>query len=193
MKFLTLDNPCDRELELVQPASRWIDDMVAACQHPVSWGDTGALWTHDRLREFVSSFPSGFEYGDELLGRSPGYYLWMRLLPKYKPPVPMAGTISLRVSDAVHIRRYSGHIGYGVFPPARGNHYAERATRLLMPLAKKHGMDHLWITCNPDNLASRRTCERLSATLVEIVDVPPGNPLYAKGDRQKCRYHLPLP
>jgi predicted acetyltransferase len=79
-----------------------------------------------------------------------------------------------------------------VYPFARGHHYAERACRLLLPLARRHGIQPLWITCNPDNFPSRRTCERLGAKLVEIVAVPPRDPLYLRGDHEKCRYRLDL-
>jgi tagatose 1,6-diphosphate aldolase len=53
-------------------------------------------------------------------------------------------------------------------------------------------MKALWITCNPDNHASRRTCERLGARLVEIVPVPKTDPLYARGETEKCRYRIEL-
>jgi tagatose 1,6-diphosphate aldolase len=192
VQFHALDNPIDAELELVRPAAIWVEDMLRACRHPQAWNDPGAAWTRQQLMEFLSKCPEGVEYGDPFTGRWPGYYLWMRLRPEFSPVVPMAGTISFRLADNEQIRQYSGHIGYGVFPPARGHHYAERATRLVMPLARKHGMDHLWITCNPDNLASRRTCERLGAKLINIVDIPRGNLLYEKGERQKCRFRLDL-
>ena len=53
-------------------------------------------------------------------------------------------------------------------------------------------MRRLWITCNPDNFASRCTCERLGCKLVEIVRVPPGHTLYQRGEFEKCRYRLDL-
>lgn len=192
MQFFRLENAVDRELELVRPASRYVDDMLIACQHPVGWGDKNTAWTRKQLVEFVARNPDGIEPGDALTGRWPGYYLWMRLRPEFKPVVPMAGTLSFRLADTEQIRMYSGHIGYGVFPPARGHHYAERAVRLVVPLARAHGMNHLWITCNPDNIPSRRTCERLGAELVGIVDIPQTNLLYEKGERQKCRYRLAI-
>jgi tagatose 1,6-diphosphate aldolase len=106
--------------------------------------------------------------------------------------VPMAGSISLRVGHTPSIELYFGHIGYHVYPPARGRHYAERACRLLFPLARAHGLRTLWITCNPDNTASRRTCERLGGVLTETVPVPKDNPLHAQGDREKCRYRVEI-
>ncbi len=192
MVFYKLDNAIDRELELVRPAARYIDDMLAACQHPEGWGHKDTSWTRQQLVDFVTRFPDGIERGDEIAGRWPGYFFWMRLRPPCSPAVPMAGTLSFRLADTEQIRLYSGHIGYGVFPPARGHHYAERSVRLVVPLAKTHGMDHLWITCNPDNHASRRTCERLGARLIETVDISRNNLLYEKGERQKCRYRLDI-
>jgi tagatose 1,6-diphosphate aldolase len=108
------------------------------------------------------------------------------------PPVTIAGGIGLRIGNTRDVELYYGHFGYNVLPPARGNHYAERACRLLLPLASAHGMQTLWITCNPDNHASRRTCERLGCTLAEIVALPESHPLYLRGERRKCRYRLDL-
>jgi tagatose 1,6-diphosphate aldolase len=96
------------------------------------------------------------------------------------------------VGNTPDVIRYFGHVGYHVYPPARGAHLAERAVRLLLPLAKLHGLKHLVITVSPDNWPSRRTAERLGASLVDIIDLPETNVLYQRGDRQKCRYVLSL-
>lgn len=102
------------------------------------------------------------------------------------------GEIELRLGNTDHICRYAGHIGYNVYPPFRGHHYAARSVRLLFHLARHHGLSPLWITCNPDNYASRRTCELAGFTFVEIVDLPPDTDMYQDGERQKCRYRLDL-
>jgi predicted acetyltransferase len=102
------------------------------------------------------------------------------------------GDIRLRIGDGEELRLYFGHVGFQVFPEARGHHFAERACRLLFPLARRHGLRELWITCNPDNLASRRTCERLGGILVETIALPPHNPMFMRGERQKLRYRIAL-
>ncbi len=102
------------------------------------------------------------------------------------------GRIELRVRNTHHTHMYEGHIGYRVFPEHRGHRYAARACRLLLPLARRHGLETLWITCDPDNIASRRTCELAGAELVEIVDVPEHMDMYRRGERRKCRYRLDL-
>lgn len=102
------------------------------------------------------------------------------------------GRIDLRVGDTPHIHMYAGHIGYEVLPEHRGHRYAARACRLLLELARSHGLETLWITCNPDNWASRRTCELAGARFVEIVDLPEDTDMYRQGERQKCRYRIDL-
>lgn len=58
------------------------------------------------------------------------------------------------------------------------------------PLARHHEMTELWVTCNPDNIASRRTCELAGGVLVEIVDLPEDIDMYQEGERRKCRYRF---
>jgi predicted acetyltransferase len=67
------------------------------------------------------------------------------------------GRINLRVASTPHIERYAGHVGYAVHEPHRGHRYASRSVRLLAPLARGLGINPLWITCDPENVASRAT------------------------------------
>jgi predicted acetyltransferase len=101
------------------------------------------------------------------------------------------GHIELRLGATQAMISYGGQIGFGVRPTHRGRHYAARSCRLLLPLARTHGMTELWITCNPDNKASRRTCELAGAEFMGIVDLPSDSDMYLEGERQKCRYRLP--
>jgi tagatose 1,6-diphosphate aldolase len=98
------------------------------------------------------------------------------------------GAVEFRVGRSMELERYGGHFGYSVDPPFRGNHYAERGVRALLPFARRHGFEMVWITCNPENLASRRTCERLGGRLVEIVALPTDSDQFLRGEREKCRY-----
>ncbi|MFT5086771.1 MAG: putative acetyltransferase [Candidatus Latescibacterota bacterium] len=103
-----------------------------------------------------------------------------------------AGRISVRIGCSDLLVLYAGQIGYGVEEAFRGRRFAARSCRLVLPLLKTHGINPLWITCNPDNMPSRRTCEILGAELVEIVDLPTDTEMYRYGERRKCRYRLEL-
>lgn len=83
---------------------------------------------------------------------------------------------------------YSGNIGYRIFEPYRGHHYAAHACTLLLNLARQHKMPQVVITCRPDNAASRKTCERLGARFAGIVSLPASHDLFKEGEREECRY-----
>ena len=101
------------------------------------------------------------------------------------------GTINLRIGSTPHLERYAGHVGYGVHPAHRGHHYAARSVTLLLPVARGLGIDPLWITCDPENLASRRSLEIAGAQMMEIVEVPEDCGIRKYGGKvRKCRYRL---
>ena len=107
------------------------------------------------------------------------------------PDGTAVGRCDLRIgySDKLYI---GGHIGYTIDPLYRGRHYAAQACLLLFRLVKKHGMDHLFITCTPDNIASARTCELAGGQFVEVADIPEDNEMYAEGKRQVRVYRFEL-
>lgn len=102
------------------------------------------------------------------------------------------GRVSFRAQAHRLMELYRGQIGYEVASSHRGRHFAERSVRLLLPFIRRHGFAEIWITCDPENLASRRTCERIGAELVEIVAVPETEEMYARGHRMKCRFRVGL-
>jgi predicted acetyltransferase len=100
------------------------------------------------------------------------------------------GRINLREGADKHIRLHAGHVGYEVHPAFRGHRYASRALMLLKPLARQLGIDPLSITCDPENIASRKTCELTGAVLVDVVDLPGDCVIRRNGHPRKCLYHL---
>jgi predicted acetyltransferase len=215
MSFAFLDpgSLVDDDLELIAPAAQWIEHVLATCRHELTLrGDPAAAGTTRlQLQQFLNLAPGGHQVQETTPERSAAYHFWMICRGQgERPPGPwaqrlrrwtsrppaepliIAGGIGLRIGNGRELELYSGHFGYHVYPPFRGHHYAERACRLLLPLARRHGMNRLWITCNPDNIASRRTCERLGAKLIEVVPIPEGHEFYRLGERQKCRYLLDL-
>lgn len=95
------------------------------------------------------------------------------------------GTIDLRIGTNSRTY-YGGNIGYAIDKKYRGNNYAAKACQLLKPVALAHEMHEIIITCNPENIASNKTCIRLGAELLEVVDLPIDNDMYLEGEFQKC-------
>lgn len=102
------------------------------------------------------------------------------------------GTCDLRIGHNEGVY-YGGNIGYQVEAPYRGHHYAGKACLLLFELAKQCGMEYLIITCSPDNLPSRRTCQWLGGELLEIAALPEDSDMRREdGETHKCIYRFPL-
>ncbi len=92
------------------------------------------------------------------------------------------GNINLRIGYCEGLY-YGGQVGYNVREQFRGNGYAGMACRLLLPVARAHGMKKLLITNNHTNYASMRVCEKLGARLVRVARLPEWHDLYKDGQR----------
>ncbi len=81
------------------------------------------------------------------------------------------GKISIRIGSNYH-SYYNGNIGYEIDKEYRGNNYSYKACKLVLQVAKVHGMNELILTCDESNVASYKTIEKLGAELIEIVKPP---------------------
>ena len=87
---------------------------------------------------------------------------------------------------------YGGNIGYTVDETQRGHRYATKAVRLLLQLAKRHGLNNILITCDPGNIASVKTCEGAGGKLLETAAIPESSDMYQKGRRYVNVYRFDL-
>jgi tagatose 1,6-diphosphate aldolase len=101
------------------------------------------------------------------------------------------GTTRLRIDSTAKLR-LPGHIGFDVKSRFRGHRYAARSCRLLLPLARAHELACVWITCDPKNAASRRTCELAGGKYVETTRIPKGHEMYGQNDHFVRRYRIDL-
>lgn len=101
------------------------------------------------------------------------------------------GTCDFRVGHNMKVY-YGGNIGYKIDEEFRGHRYAAKACKLIFELAKKHDLGYVLITCNPNNGASRRTCESLGGELLEIVELPLDSEMRALGEDVMCVFRFNL-
>ncbi len=94
--------------------------------------------------------------------RLPGYSLWMS-------DGDFCGSINLRWQPGTEaLPPYVlGHIGYSVVPWKRGRGYAKEALRIMLGHARDEGLEHVVVTTEPANAASRRVIEANGGVLVE--------------------------
>ena len=84
---------------------------------------------------------------------------------------------------------YWGNVGYEIFKKYQGNKYSYYACILVFKYAKNvYNIDELYITCNPENKASKYILKMLKGEYLGVFDVPINHELYEKGERKKCVY-----
>lgn len=96
-------------------------------------------------------------------------YYWYEILRK--PDLIPVGKISIRIGHNYH-SYYNGNIGYEIDEAYRGQRYAGEAAKAVLEVARYHGMQKLYLSCEEENTASRRTIEGLGARLLEITELP---------------------
>ncbi|MDD2591426.1 MAG: GNAT family N-acetyltransferase [Erysipelotrichaceae bacterium] len=103
----------------------------------------------------------------------------------------IVGQCDLRLGKSWYLY-YLGNIGYSVYIPYRGHHYALKACHLLLELAKKEGETELIITCSPDNIPSFKTILAIPAEYLHTVDVPIEHDLYQRNEKIKSIFRIKL-
>ena len=82
------------------------------------------------------------------------------------------GRISLRHYLNDFLRRYGGHIGYEVRPSRRQQGHGTHMLALLLEKARQRGMDRVMLTCDVNNVGSRRIIEANGGVLEDIHEWP---------------------
>jgi predicted acetyltransferase len=75
------------------------------------------------------------------------------------------GRIALRHRLTPHLREVGGHIGYDVRPSARRHGHATAMLQAALPVARSLGIESALLTCDADNVASRKVIERNGGVL----------------------------
>jgi predicted acetyltransferase len=70
------------------------------------------------------------------------------------------GRLAIRHRLTPGLLEFGGHIGYDVRPTARRRGHASAMLAAALPISRDLGIDHVLVTCDPDNVGSRRTIEK---------------------------------
>jgi len=170
-------------LRLSRPDPRYHGSYVAALRElaaegnahyldlvlPPEPGFAGVAYTVERLAD-----PATFEefcaytagLGDPHTPRPAGWvtgtFLWM------VDDDTVVGRISLRHVLTPWLLEVGGHIGYAVRPSARRRGYATAGLGMMLGVAAEHGIDPVLVTCDEDNVGSRKVIEANGGVLEDV-------------------------
>jgi len=156
--------------DLIRPSPRVHRSFLAAMTEVQAEGGSGPdddSNTGQAIRKYASrsADPAEFarylhELEDEARdqsarpdGRIPQTTLWWVRGDEY------LGRISIRHRLTAHLREIGGHIGYDIRPSARQCGHATAMLAAALPVARSLGIDPALLTCDEDNIASRKVIE----------------------------------
>jgi predicted acetyltransferase len=166
-------------MRLAEPDPRFHPSFLAAVDEFVAAGEE----RHVGLPLFgappcTTEQPAGHEFTRELIKDADGFAEMVRVLrcaadpeaPRPRGYVPWTelwmaegdeylGRITLRHELTEPLFIWGGHIGYAVRPSARRRGHASAALRGMLEVCRRLEIDPVLVTCDVDNVASRRTIE----------------------------------
>lgn len=97
----------------------------------------------------------------------------------------VVGRISIRHCLTDYLERIGGHVGYGVIPSCRKQGFAAEMLRQSLPVCASIGLARVLVTCDVNNLGSRRVIEKCGGVLENITNEP-------ELESQKRRYWIDI-
>ena len=170
--------------KLVEPDPRYRDSYLSALRElseegnghylelviPAEPGFPGADYSVDRLSDprVFEEFCAYTKALEDPATPKPsawvsGTYLWM-----VDDEDTVVGRISLRHELTPWLEEVGGHIGYAVRPSARGQGCGTVALGLMCTIAAERGIDPALVTCDEDNIASRKVIENNGGVLEDV-------------------------
>lgn len=170
---------------LVRPSSRYKDSYVAALRE---FHQEGRYTYHniDRIRSDFDSLladESARIHDENIVAyQVPETILWL------VDDGEFIGRLELRHELNAHLLEIGGHIGYSIRPGRRGEGYGNEILELGLEKACELGMKRVLLTCDPDNIPSKKIIEKNGGEYENRVDVEREGIEY-----HKLRYWIDVP
>lgn len=129
--------------------------------------------------EFAFDFDESIPF-NEYIKKLEGWSLGKGLPGQFVPSTFLVGVVDGQIVGRLSLRhrlndfleKIGGHIGYGVIPSCRRQGYATEMLMQAFPICLSLGVEKVLITCDADNLGSRKVIERCGGILENITNDP---------------------
>jgi predicted acetyltransferase len=158
--------------ELIVPTTRvhasWLDALAEPGYEP-RWADDFDIEELTDPGAFAAYVAGQRALAQEDTPRATGWvpatHLW------WVDGSQFLGRLSIRHRLTPWLLDYSGHIGYDVRPSARRRGHATAMLREALPWCRELGIDPVLVTCDADNVASRKVIENNGGRFEDQRDV----------------------
>ena len=82
----------------------------------------------------------------------------------------IVGVGSVRHYLNEYLEKFGGHIGYSIRPTERKKGYGSKALKLLINQAKEMNIEKILITCNINNIGSKKVIENNNGKFINQID-----------------------
>ncbi|WP_058302161.1 GNAT family N-acetyltransferase [Gorillibacterium timonense] len=150
------NNPME-ELFLVEPQEGYKEAFVKMVEE---YGAVGEEYYFEMYKKALSDFKG---YIQKLIEDRQGCEGWVPTNTFWLTNTSgeIAGVVRIRMSlEHDYVKKYAGHIGYDIAPLSRKKGYGFTLLKLALEKAKRLQFDKVLLTCDDDNVASRRIIEK---------------------------------
>lgn len=152
-------------ITLVEPSEKYLESYMEACREHRANGVQGYPFYDAETQDIFEKYENFRSERNLPPGWVGAHYYWLVDTDKAE----FIGEISIRHRLTGSLKRYGGHIGYGVRFSRWNQGYGTRMLRLALEKAKELGISRVLITCDDDNYASAKVMEHNGLTLQDKV------------------------
>lgn len=161
-------------MRLVLPSVKYKKSYVEALKEAENEANTTSLQkpeANESFEDFVKKLHDNIKGLSLPEGYVASTMLW--LIDKNE----FIGRAQIRHELNDFLLKHGGHIGYYIRPSKRKMGYGKKILELVLPKAKKLGLDRVLVTCDEDNIGSQKIIEANGGVLENIVESRrPGEP-----------------
>ena len=154
---------------LVRPSKQYAEQVMSYKEEMFQSGDSfdGCAGLED-----VHSFDEWIDFEKRLRNKyGAGYVPSEVFLAVRENDNFVVGIIDFRHPLSDFLESFGGNIGYSIRPSERRKGYASEMLKLILPICYEFGENKVLLTCDKENIASRRTIVKNGGLLEnEVVD-----------------------
>lgn len=153
-----------KNVHLTEPGKIYLASYAEAVEEYRAGQVGDYAFTDPAQTDVLQKFRNYKEGIDLKPGRIPASYYWLVSEERFIGEI----AIRHRLNDA--LRRYGGHIGYGIRRSCWNQGYGTEMLRLALEKAREMGLERVLVTCDEGNAASARVIEKNGGKLEDAIE-----------------------